>query len=74
MRGSKKWEKFLQRDSLSHFLTKNIGVFEILAFEILTKRWLTPSFVLNNGAQMSVGLFSVGLDSLRIMIVIKDSV
>ena len=33
------------------FSAKNIGVFEILAFEILTKRKLTRSLVLNNHAQ-----------------------
>ena len=32
------------------FSTKTIGVFEILKFEILTKRYLTTSLVLNNRA------------------------
>ena len=34
------------------FSTKNIGLFQILTFEILTKRELTTSLVLNNRAQM----------------------
>ena len=32
---------------------KNISIFEILSFEILTKRQLTTSLVLNNWAQIS---------------------
>ena len=37
----------LQKASLI-FSTKNIGIFEILMFEILTSRQLTTSLVLNN--------------------------
>ena len=33
------------------FQQKNIGVFEILMFEILTKQYLTTLLVLNNRAQ-----------------------
>ena len=33
------------------FSTKNIGIFQILKYEILTKRQLTTSLVLNNQAQ-----------------------
>ena len=35
---------------LTFFSTNNIGVFEILKFEILMKRYLTMSLVLNNQA------------------------
>ena len=34
------------------FLTKNIRIFQILTFKILTKRYLTTSLVLNNRAQI----------------------
>ena len=35
------------------FSTKNIGTFHILTFEILTKRSLTTSLVLNNHVQIA---------------------
>ena len=37
--------------SFSHFSNKNIGIFEKLTSENLTKRKLTTSLVLNNRAQ-----------------------
>ena len=37
------------------FSTKNIGEFKILTFEILTKRSLTTSLVLNNRALFADG-------------------
>ena len=43
--------------SLLHFLNKNIGKFQISTFEILTKRKLTTSLVLNNRALSGKGLF-----------------
>ena len=45
-------EAFALQKLLSFFQQKNIGVFEILTFEILTKRKLTMSLVLNNRAQI----------------------
>ena len=36
------------------FLTKNIGLFQILMLEILTKRYLATSLVLNNRAKILV--------------------
>ena len=36
---------------LTLFQTKNIGVFQILTFEILTNRFLMISFILNNWAE-----------------------
>ena len=40
------------------FFNKNIGVFKILMFEVLTKRSLTTSLVLNNWAQHAeLGLY-----------------
>ena len=39
------------------FFNKNIGIFEILTFEIFTKRYLTTSLALNNRALiLSCGL------------------
>ena len=35
-------------------MQKNIGVFDILTFEMLTKRKLTTSLVLNNRAQIVI--------------------
>ena len=44
------------RAKASHsFSMKNIGVCQILTFEILTKRYLTTSLVLNNRALISKG-------------------
>ena len=40
---------------LTFFSRKNIGIFEILTFEILTKRYLTMSLVLNNRALNGCG-------------------
>ena len=37
------------------FFNKNIGIFEILTFEILTSHKLTTSLVLNNWAQTANG-------------------
>ena len=45
-------EAFVPQKLLT-FFNKNIGIFEILTFEILTKRQLTTSLVLNNWAQES---------------------
>ena len=41
-------EAFAVQKLLNFFLTKNIGLFEVLTFEILTKRSLTMLLVLNN--------------------------
>ena len=41
------------------FSTKNIGIFEILTFEILTKRYLTMSLVLNNRPQLGKTFLAV---------------
>ena len=38
--------------SFSHFSNKSIGIFQILAFEILTKGELRTSLILNNRAQV----------------------
>ena len=41
----KKWQKLLQCKSFLHFFNKNIGVFEILTFDILKKTPLTNDVV-----------------------------
>ena len=41
------------REASHIFSTKNIGIFQVLAFEILTKPLLTVSLVLNNWVQIS---------------------
>ena len=46
----KKLVKLLQCESFSQFFNTNIGVFQILTFEILTKRSLTTSLIVNNQA------------------------
>ena len=46
-------EAFAVQKLFTFFQQKNIGIFEILKFEILTKRQLTTSLVLNNRALMS---------------------
>ena len=45
-------EAFALQKPLTFFSTKNIGIYQILTFEILTKRLLTTSLVLNNRAQV----------------------
>ena len=47
-------EAFALQKLLSFFSTKNIGVFEILTFEILTKGSLMMLLVLNNLALILV--------------------
>ena len=44
-------EAFALQKLFKFFFNKNIGIFQILTFEILTKRYLTTSIVLNNRAQ-----------------------
>ena len=46
-------EAFALQELLSFFSTINIGILEILTFEILTKRLLTASLVLNNQTLVS---------------------
>ena len=59
--------KPLQCKSFSYFSTKNTGIFQILTFEILTKRKLTTSLVLNYRAQVSKICLYISSSSPRLM-------
>ena len=47
-------EAFALQKFLTLFLTKNIDIYEILMYEVLTTRKLTMSLVLNNRSQLSI--------------------
>ena len=49
-------ESFCTAKAFHIFSTKNIGISEILMFEILRSRDLTTSLVLNNRPQVSISL------------------
>ena len=47
------------REASHIFSTKNIDIFEILTFEVLTNRSLMTSLVLNNWAQLYLHVYGV---------------